>query len=143
MHVSHFNFYGHFFHRLPCSYYSIDVIPAGEPSTSPRFRRGFMGEFQGITPAEISSRFPCGNEEQMKGYFLCGYFQLLSLWNPWGYFRVEISHVLPSKILNCNLMTWERSQLCEKYPSDDLRSFFGELKCLQLWGNFPLICIRI
>ena len=24
-------------------------------------------------------------------------------------------------------------------PSDDLMSLFGELKCLQVWGNFPLI----
>ena len=31
------------------------VFPAGEPSTSPRFPRGFMGEFQGIIPVEISS----------------------------------------------------------------------------------------
>ena len=31
------------------------MCPAGEPSTSPRFPRGFIGEFQGIIPAEISS----------------------------------------------------------------------------------------
>ena len=30
-----------------------------------------------------------------------------------------------------------------KYPSDDLMSFFGELKCLQVWGNFPLISTAI
>ena len=29
--------------------------PAGEPFTSPRFPLGFMGEFRGIIPAEISS----------------------------------------------------------------------------------------
>ena len=29
--------------------------PAGEPSTSPRFPRGFTGEFQVIIPVEISS----------------------------------------------------------------------------------------
>ena len=33
----------------------ITINPAGEPSTSPRFPRGFMGEFQGIIPVEISS----------------------------------------------------------------------------------------
>ena len=30
-----------------------------------------------------------------------------------------------------------------KYPSDDLMSLFGELKCLQVWGNFPLISTAI
>ena len=30
-----------------------------------------------------------------------------------------------------------------KYHSDDLMSFFGELKCLQVWGNFPLILTPI
>ena len=30
-----------------------------------------------------------------------------------------------------------------KYPSDDLMSFFGELKCFQVWGNFPLISTPI
>ena len=85
--------------------YMMTSSPAGEPSTSPEFPRGFMGEFQGIIPAEISSWFPCGNEGEMKGNFLCGYFRLLSLWNPWGYFRVEISLMLPSKISKYNLMT--------------------------------------
>ena len=75
-----------------------------------------MWEFQGIIPAEISSWFLCGNEGEMKGNFLCGYFRFLSLWNPWGYFRVEISLVLPSKISKCNLMTQEGSQLCENIP---------------------------
>ena len=32
-------------------------------------------------------------------------FRLRSMWNPWGYFHVEISLVLPSKISKCNLMT--------------------------------------
>ena len=39
--------------------------PVGEPSTSPRF----MGEFQGIIPAEISSWFPCGIEGKWRGIF--------------------------------------------------------------------------
>ena len=30
-----------------------------------------------------------------------------------------------------------------KYPSDDLMSFFGQLKCLQVWWNFPLISTPI
>ena len=30
-----------------------------------------------------------------------------------------------------------------KYPSDDLMSFFGELKCVQVWGNFPLVSTSI
>ena len=80
-------------------------FPAGKPSTSPRFPRGFMGEFKGIIPVEISSWFPCGNSGEMKGNFLCGYFRLLSLWNPWGYFHVEISLVFPWKISKCNIRT--------------------------------------
>ena len=32
-----------------------------------------------------------------------------------------------------------RVPVIRKYPSDDLMSFFGELKYLQVWGNFPLI----
>ena len=30
-----------------------------------------------------------------------------------------------------------------KYPSDNLMSLFGELKFLQVWGNFPLISTAI
>ena len=30
-----------------------------------------------------------------------------------------------------------------KYPSDDLMSLFGEFKCLQVWGIFPLISTTI
>ena len=30
-----------------------------------------------------------------------------------------------------------------KYPSSYLMSFFGKLKCLQVWVNFPLISIPI
>ena len=83
---------------------TISTDPAGEPSLSPIFPRGFTGEFQGITPAEISAWFPRGNEGEMKGNFLRGYFRLLSLWNPWEYFHVEISLVLPSKIWKWNLV---------------------------------------
>ena len=43
-------------------------------------------------PAEMK-----GNEWDL----LCGYFRLISLWNPWGYFHVEISLVLPSKVSKC------------------------------------------
>ena len=38
-------------------------IPVGEPSTSPRFPRRYMGEITGIIPVEISSWFPCENSE--------------------------------------------------------------------------------
>ena len=30
-----------------------------------------------------------------------------------------------------------------KYPSDDLMSLFGEINCLQVWGNFPPISTMI
>ena len=38
------------------------------------------------------------------GNFRCGYFCLRFLWNPWGYFQVGTSFVLPSKISECNLI---------------------------------------
>mgnify|MGYP001802739646 CR=1 FL=1 len=65
-----------------------------------------MGEFKRIIPAEISSWFPSGNSGEMNGCFLCGYFRLLSLWNPWGYFHMGISLVLPSKFQNA--IQWPR-----------------------------------
>ena len=70
--------------------------PAGKPSTSPRFPHGFMGEFQGIIPVEISSSFPCGNSGEIKENILCGYFPLFSLQNHRGYFHMEISLIFPS-----------------------------------------------
>ena len=111
--------------RGTCHIFS-STYPAGEPSTSPRFLCRFIAEFQGIIPAEISSWFPCGNSWEIQGNFLCGYFRLLSLWNPWGNFHVEISLVLPSKISKCNLMTG-RVTVMWKYPIDDLMALFGEL----------------
>ena len=33
----------------------------------------------------------------------------------------------------------QRVPVVRKYPSDDLRSFVIELKCLQVWGYFPFI----
>ena len=33
---------------------------------------------------------------------ICGNFFMITMWNPWGYFCVEISLVLPSKISKCN-----------------------------------------
>ena len=121
-------------HTLSCICMDIQVSPAGEPSTTPRFPRRFMGEFQGIIPAEISSWLPCGNSGEMKGNFLCGYFCLLSQWNPWGYFpRASL------KNFKMQFNDIGRVPVMWKYPSDDLMPFIGELKCLQVWRNFPLI----
>ena len=36
-----------------------------------------------------------------------------------------------------------RAQVMWKYPTHSLMSFFGELKYLQVWGNFSLILIMI
>ena len=45
------------------------LLPAGEPSRSPRFPLWFMEEFQGIIAVEISSLFPCGNSGEIKENF--------------------------------------------------------------------------
>ena len=72
--------------------------PSGGAIPVPQISTRIYGGISGIIPAEISARFPRGNEGEMKGNFLFGYVRLLSLWNPWGYFHVEISLMLPSKI---------------------------------------------
>ena len=45
------------------------------------------------------------------------------------------------KISKRNTRTQEGFELCNKHHSVDLMSFFGELKCFQVWGNFHLISI--
>ena len=81
------------------------LYPSGRDIHVPEISTRIYWEFQGIIPADIISWFPCGNSGEMKGKFLCGYIRLLSLQSPWGYFHVEISLVLPTKISKCNSMT--------------------------------------
>ena len=76
------------------------LIPSGQAIRVPQISTRIFWGIPGIIPVEISSRFPRGNSGEMKGIFPCGYFRLLSLWNPWRYFRVEISLVLPQKFQN-------------------------------------------
>ena len=61
-------------------------------------------------PVESLGIFPCGN-------FPCA---------PFKNFKMQFNDI-------------GRVSVIRKYPSNDLMSFFGELKCLQVWGNFPLI----
>ena len=56
------------------------------------------------------------------GIFPRGNFPRVSLKN----FKMQFNDIVRITVL------W-------KYPNDDLMSFFGELKCLQVWGTFPLI----
>ena len=117
------------------------IQPSGRAIHVPRISTQIKGEFQGIIPAEISSLFPCGNLGEMKGNFLCGYFCFLSLWNPWGYFHVEISLISSLKNFKMQFNYIGRVPVMWKYASVDLMSSFGEFKCSQVWGNYLLISI--
>mgnify|MGYP001793070419 CR=1 FL=1 len=71
---------------------------------------------------DISASFPCG----IPGYISTWKFALCFPKN----FKMQYNSI-------------GRVQVMWKYPSDDLMSFFSELKCLQVWGNFPLILTPI
>ena len=54
-------------------------------------RGSSLQKFPHDFPAEIQGKW-------RRTSFFCGYFRLLPLWNPWGYFHVEISLLLPSSV---------------------------------------------
>ena len=115
------------------------MYPAGKPSTSPRFPHGFIREFQGFIPEEISSLYPCGNSGEIKDNFLCTFFPLFSLENHRVYFQMEISLVFPSKCQSV-IKGHSNGPSCEKnIPVMFWCQFFGELKDFQVRGNYPLI----
>ena len=107
----------------------------------PRFPHRFIGELQGIIPVEISTVFLCRNSvEIMKSFFIRIFplpFSIVSL----RIFPHEYFPHTSLKISKRNTRTQEGFQLCNKHHSVDLMSFFGELKCFQVWGNFHLISI--
>ena len=70
--------------------------------------------FQPPFPRESLGKFPCGN------------LPCVSLKN----FKMQHNDI-------------ERVQVMWKYPTHNLMPFFGELKYLQVWGNFPLILTPI
>ena len=71
------------------SWENLDSNPAGKPSKSTDFHADFWGN--------------------SRGNFYVDIIRLLSLLNPRGYIRVEISLVLPSQFSKCNSMTSEGS----------------------------------
>ena len=115
--------------------------PAGEPSTSPskpftsplgfmgnsggsslrKFPHDFLTEIQGKWREFSMCIFLSPFAVESLGKFLRGNFPRASLKN----FKMQFNHI-------------GRVPVMWKYPSDDLMSFFGELKCLQVRGNFPL-----
>ena len=89
----------------------MELVPS--PSLSPRGRAIHVPQismriYGGIPGDHVHRKFlmiSLRNRRGNEGEFSMWIFRLLSLWNPWGYFHVEISLVLPSKVSKWNLMT--------------------------------------
>ena len=105
------------------------------PQISTRIYGGIPGDHPRGNFLMISLRKWRGNEGEFSmwifpppfpveslGIFPRGNFPRVSLKN----FKMQFNDIVRITVL------W-------KYPNDDLMSFFGELKCLQVWGTFPLI----
>ena len=111
------------------------MYPAGEPSTSPRF------------PSDLWGNHPCGNFLMISMRKFGWNEGEFSMWISLPHFPVESLGMFPRGNFPCvsprNVkMEYNdigRVPVMWKYPSDDLMSFLGELKCLQVRGNFPLI----
>ena len=92
---SYLRYYGY------CIFYpSLIMIPSGQAIHVPQISMRIYGGISGDHPCGNFLKISLQRFREMKGNFLCRYFRLLSLWNPWGYFYVEISLVLPSKFQN-------------------------------------------
>ena len=112
-----------------CLIWYLTGIPAGEPSTSPRIPGGFMGEIQGIILAEnflmISLRKFKGKEGEFSMWIFPPPFPVESL----GIFPGGNFPRASLKNFKMQFIDIGRVPVVWKYPTDDLMSFFCELKC--------------
>ena len=86
------------------------------------FRAEIQGKWRGIFYVDISASFPCRFPGDISTWKYLSCFP--------QHFKMQFNDI-------------GRVPVVWRHPSDDLMSFFGELKCLQIWGNFPLISTPI
>ena len=118
-------------------------LPSGQAIHVPQISTRIYGGIQGDHPCGnflmISLRKFGGNEGEFSMWIFPPPFPVESLGIfPRGNFpRVSLKNFkMQYKDIGRVPVMW-------KYLSDDLMSFFGEIKCLQVWGNFPLISTPI
>ena len=117
--------------------------PSGQaihvPQISTRIYGGIPGDHPCGNFLMISLRKFGGNEGEFPMWIFPPHFPVESL----GKFPRGNFLCVSLKIFKMQFNDIGRISVMWKYPSDDLMSFFGELKFLQVWRNFPLISTPI